>query len=294
MASLRRTDERIAAAQLDRNMVSTLLADLEANRLALPTLPEFAMRVRKLAAHPDCSASQIVKVINTDPAMATRVLKMVNCPLYRGNAPITNLKTAVARLGSERLLYVVNVLALQQLYSGGDMSPRIKRQLQALWAHSANVAAYSIVLAERYTLLDKEQALLAGLVHDIGKLPVLFRLDALENAPQDEAQLSALLERLRPLLGPGILDAWGFAPDLIEVARIAEDAWGDDHDQASYADVVIVAHYHSLLGTPACLGRPSWENLPAFRKLGLTPEDSLAAMAAARDELAAARQLLMG
>lgn len=294
MAPLSTAEERAAVAQSDFELVATLLADLDANRLSLPSLPEFAMRVRKLAASPDCSANQIVKVINTDPAMATRVLKMVNCPLYRGSEPITNLRTAVARLGNERLLYVVNVLALQQLYQGEGMTRSIRQRLQTLWAHSANVATYSVVLAERYTRLDKEQALLAGLVHDIGKLPVLCRLNSLPEVPQEAAQLDALLERLRPLLGPGILEAWGFAPELVEVARVAEDAWGDDSDEPTYADVVIVAHYHSLVGTPAHKGVTNWANLPSFRKLGLTPEDSVAAMTAARKELSAARQLLVG
>jgi len=269
---------------LEKKFLSDFLADLNANRVVLPTLPEVAMQVRKAVGDPQATAAKIEKIINSDPALSTKLLKVVNSPAYRGSEPITNLRMAITRLGSNQVRNLATGLVMEQLYQVTS-TDNIKQHLKDLWLHSTKVATLSHVIARRFTKLKPDEAMLAGLIHDIGTLPILNRASLFPELLEDDEKLVSVMQRLHTMIGPAVLDEWGFSRDMVIVSAEHEDIYQDRDGEVDYVDVIITANLHSYLGTQNRLAKINWEEVPAFAKIGMTPEDSFAAMEEARDEM---------
>lgn len=258
---------------LEQELLGRLETEIASNRLVLPTLPEIALRVRELMAQPDCSATQLARLISTDAALAARLLKVANSSSYRGHKAIDNIQTAITRLGLQLVRSLVTQLALlQSLHSGGAEAGR---QLAQLSRHSMEIGAYSHAIALHYTRLNPEEALLAGLVHDIGKLPLLARLRTL--AGGQTVIMENLLSRLHGRVGTMVLQAWHFAPDIVAVAAEHQDVQRNPYGEPDYADVVLLAHLLLHLDTGT---QTPWTlhaaQAPILRKLRLTPQQMLA------------------
>ena len=269
---------------LEKKFLSDFLTDLNANRVVLPTLPEVAMQVRRAVGDPQATAGKIEKIINSDPALSTKLLKVVNSPAYRGSEPITNLRMAITRLGTNQVRNLATGLVMEQLYQVTS-TDNIKQHLKDLWLHSTRVATLSHVIARRFTKLKPDEAMLAGLIHDIGTLPILNRASLFPQLLEDDEKLVAVMQRLHTMIGPAVLDEWGFSRDMVIVSAEHEDIYQARDGEVDYVDVIIVANLHSYLGTQNRLAKINWEEVPAFAKIGMTPEDSFAAMEEARDEM---------
>jgi len=157
---------------IDENaFLEALYRAIDERRLTLPTLPEVALRVRDAVESDNSSASKVADIIATDTALSARLLQVVNSPLYRGRNHIDNLQMAVARLGTRLVRSLVVSLIMQQIFQA--TSDLLDQRFRKLWEESVQIAAISRVLAQGLRHLDKEQALLAGLIHNIGSLPIL-------------------------------------------------------------------------------------------------------------------------
>ena len=276
--------------KVEKQFLASFLEDINRNRVVLPSLPEVAVQVRKLVNDPNANTRQISRLIGTDPALTARLMKMVNSPLYRGQEKIENIQNAVTRLGSAQVRNLVTSLVMEQLYQAKG-TQHTKQRLKTLWTHSAKVATLSYVIARRFTKLQPDQALLGGLIHDIGVLPILRRAEAYPQLANDPEALEEVIKHLHTIIGPVIMDAWNFSPELVAVASQHEDAWRSEGTDVTYVDVVIVANLHSYLGTKHHLTQTDWSKIPAFSKLGLTPEESISTLEAAREELQELRSL---
>lgn len=269
--------------------VSVILKDVKHNCLKLPSLPEIAMRVRRTVEDENSTATQIAKLVGVDAALSARLLRVANSSMYRGDRPIENLQTAVARLGGKVIRSLVSSLVVQQLYQ--SPSSAVRQRMKELWSHSIEVAAMSHLLASRFTSLDPEQAMLAGLLHDIGSLPILSRAEDFPEILAEPRLLEAALDKLHVVIGKLILERWNFPPDI--VAAVAEhEELGRYTAAVDYVDIVLVANLHSYVGKPHRLAHINWGDVPAFAKLGLTPDQSLSAIEEAKAGIAEMRSLL--
>ncbi len=269
--------------------VSVILKDVKHNCLKLPSLPEIAMRVRRTVEDEDSTAAQIAKLVGVDAALSARLLRVANSSMYRGDRPIENLQTAVARLGGKVIRSLVSSLVVQQLYQ--SPSSAVRQRMKELWSHSIEVAAMSHLLAARFTSLDPEQAMLAGLLHDIGGLPILSRAEDFPEILAEPRLLEEALDKLHVVIGKLILERWNFPADI--VAAVAEHEDLSRYTAAvDYVDIVQVANLHSYIGKPHRLAHVNFGDVPAFAKLGLTPDQSMSAIEEAKAGIAEMRSLL--
>ncbi|HEY6803915.1 MAG TPA: HDOD domain-containing protein [Pyrinomonadaceae bacterium] len=151
-------------------MIASAQIDLESLiEVELPPLPGVAMRVAALTQDLDASTRKIADAIGCDPALAARVLRAANSPLFCFQRDITALPTAVSALGNENLYSLVFMSAAAEAFT---KSGRTQFE-QKLWHHSVavGVAAREIMLMLR--LRGLEEGFLCGLLHDIGKLMLL-------------------------------------------------------------------------------------------------------------------------
>ncbi|EKM96497.1 MAG: HDOD domain-containing protein [Pseudomonas sp.] len=262
---------------------------IENDELILPTLPEVALQVREAAEDPDVSILALSKVIGNDAALTARIIKVVNSPLLRTNREITDLQMAISRLGINYTCNLATGLAMEQMFQA--TTDVVDRKMREVWNKSTEVAAISHVLCRHYTRLLPDQATLAGLVHQIGILPILTYAEEHGELMADSISLNHVIDRIHPLLGEKILRAWDFREPIAIVPGQYSD-FTRNSSTVDYVDIVQVATLQSYLGTNHPYTQLDWSQIPAFAKLGLDPstllqedEDLSAAMDAAMSML---------
>ena len=116
---------------------------------------------------------------------------------------------------------------------------------QRTWSSSTRLAALSGVLAKHCSSLRPESATLAGLLQDIGVLPILNVLNRYHEQLSNETHVLSAIERFAPPVGMILLTRWGFDADMVEVARSRGNWLRDPQPAADLADVVLVARLHA-------------------------------------------------
>jgi HD-like signal output (HDOD) protein len=263
---------------------------IRSNKITLPTLPEVALRVRDAAESESSSAAEIAAIIVTDAAVSARLLQVANSPLYRGRVPIDSVQMAVTRLGVRLVRSLVVSLAMQGMFQA--TSDALDQRFRRIWENSVQVAAIARVLAKPLPHLDNEQAMLAGLIHDIGALPILVMAE--NKDLNDEEALDFLLERLSPEIGRMILDSWDFPPTLAAVTEHFNDFAYDAGPQADYVDLVIVARLQSLLGSGHPDAALDWNDIRSFEKVGLATDVEVVEMEGAEEEMNGVKEMFLG
>lgn len=257
------TEERILASLLD---------DLHQSRLILPTLPEVALKVRDAVENDNASASEISKIISMDAALSARLLQVCNSPLYRTNQTVENLQSAVARLGHIQVRNMVSNLVMQQMFQA--TSPTLNKKMHVTWEHSTQTAAICYVLAE-ITGIPKDQALLAGLIHDIGTLPIIVYAENHPELQKDPVLLESIFQKSHTVIGEKVLKDWELPQSLIDVAAFHEQLDRDPGTNADYVDLVIVANLYSYIQSSHRYNKIDCQQIPAFRRLNLDPDVNL-------------------
>ncbi len=266
-----------------------LLHALENDQLVLPTLPEVALKVREVSSNPEVDVATLARVIENDPAISARIIKVTNSPLLRASRPIEDLKMAVSRLGINYTTNLATSLAMQQMFQA--TSDVIDQRMREVWSHSTEVSGIAHVLARHYTKLKPDQATLAGVVHQIGVLPILTYAEDNRRLLKDPAALDELIRTLHPVLGRKILEAWDFPDELVLVPEEHLN-FAREINRVDYADVVMVANLQSYIGTGHPFTTMDWSEISAFERLGLEPEINTMEVEDLSAEMEAAMALL--
>ena len=227
--------------------VSEILKDLRANRLELPTLPSLAININRAVSHDNFDAKKVARMISSDPAVSVKIIQAVNSPMLRGKTKIDSVQMAVARMGSETVRNIVTAVLVKQLFS--TKHKFLKKMLSKIWTHSTHVAAIAHILAENSSSVKSDEAMVAGLLHDIGKLPIIAKATKIPNLEKNLHILNTVLDKLHPTLGATILKSWDFPPYLISAVTEHENT-ARDSETLDHTDIVIVADIHSHLAMP--------------------------------------------
>ncbi|MCF6282332.1 MAG: HDOD domain-containing protein [Candidatus Polarisedimenticolaceae bacterium] len=219
--------------------LETLQSAIQQNKITLPTLPEVALKVKAAVDRENSTAVEIAEIITTDAAISARLLQVANSPLYRGRVAIESVQMAVTRLGIRLVRSLVSSLIMQQIFRA--TSAVLDNRFRALWEESVHVAALSRVLSYQQSQLDSEQAMLAGLIHNIGGLPVLKMAENHPELVNDETQLNEIIDFVSPTIGSLILKNWEFPEALAKIPQHYCDSEYNGGDSADFVDLVIVA-----------------------------------------------------
>ena len=270
--------------------ITSLLDDIRNNRIKLPTLPQVALKVSDALRDKNASAKSVAKVISTDAALSARLIQVSNSAFSRGNSKVENVQMAVSRLGMTLVKNLVTSLLIKQLFH--TKFPLLKKQMERLWVHSTKVGAISLVICKKYSKLMPDEAMLAGLVHDIGELPIIAHAEKFPNIASDQAKLEEVITKLKPAIGKMMLQAWNFSDELILVPDECEKLDRNPSDKPDYADIIMLANLHSYMGTQHPLSKVDWGNIPALTKLGMDPQGSIETLQEARDEIMEIQKLI--
>ena len=264
--------------------------EIESNRIQLPTLPEVALQVRDAVESDSTDAETIARMVANDAALSARLLQVANSPLYRGRNEIDSIRHAVTRLGLKMVRSLVVSLAMKQIFQA--TSDALDHQFRQVWDDSLQIAAISRVLAGSVSQLENEQAMLGGLIHNIGALPILTKLDERYGFEADPQMIDSLIADLAPEIGSRILHHWNFSEALANIPSACYDLSYDPGPAPTYADIVLVARLQNLAAKTGC--EDDWSNIPAFAKIGVEPEVVIVNMEGPAEEIAEVRTMLEG
>ena len=160
-------------------LVHSFCQHVKAEKLTLPSLPNVAIKLRQ-ALRKDIGIAQAAKIIQLDPAIAAKLIQVANSPLYLTVKPAIHCQDAVNRLGLVATRNLVTSISLHQVFS--SRKPWIGHHLTNLWKRSVTLSSLCFVLSSKAKCIDPDKALLAGLISDIGIVPLLHFA---ENFPRE-------------------------------------------------------------------------------------------------------------
>lgn len=259
----------------EHQLLVGLLKKLKDDTLVLPTLPEVAMRVQEVVARPETSLKQVGDIIGQDAAISARIVKVANSVMYCRGPKAENIRAAVNRIGLIKIKSIATSVAMEQLFiSSNEM---VWEVMDEVWRTSVEVTAAAgsllIMFNKRHPsrALDRETLTLAGLVHNIGALPVLTEAESQPELFTSIDQLRLLVRKMQGPIGRAVLKTWDFAPEVMEVV----ERWSDLKylpETVTYVDFIRAAAFY--VGELRS-GEELEQRLGVFAARGLpvTPED---------------------
>lgn len=214
-----------------------------AGEVVFPTCFDAAFRLRQELQNPQLPTARIARIVSVEPLVATKLMHLANSAFYRrhGGAPANDLQAAISRLGVDLVRTTALAVAMGQLLRSKALVS-FRDFTRELWTHSLKAAAASRILARVHTRINPDEALLAGLVHDLGAFYMLYRAVQYAELRARPDALRLLIRQWHESIGVTLLNALGM-PDEIVQATI-------DHDQPRHlvtpvrtlADVVYVGN----------------------------------------------------
>jgi HD-like signal output (HDOD) protein len=222
--------------------VQSLAAELSKGKVELPSFPDIALRVRKVLSDENVSQDMVVRVVGSEPALAARLMQIGNsAALNFSGKPITELRTAISRMGFNMVRSAAIAFAMSQLKKQ-DALKGLEKPLEDLWKRSAAVAAMSHAVARRYSKVNPDTALLAGLLHGIGQLYILTRSAQHPGLFANQAAYAAIVRDWHSAIAKALLENWEMAEEVIEAVSNFEDLERVHSGPVDLTDVVTVGN----------------------------------------------------
>ncbi len=275
--------------------VTKLAEDISSNKFDLPPFPDVAIRVREVLNDPDVTLDKVAQVVRSEPILATRLLRLVNSAmLKRGPMEITDLKTAINRLGFDMVRNAAVSMAMDNTFSAPEGS--------AMHAHIVNNRKHSVLVASIcYLLAGREpnfkkpdEAMLAGLLHDIGKFYILTRVERFPALFKDTTALFDLMTDWHIGVGRAIVESWGFPEQIVNAVDEHHVLDRKHAGEPDATDIVTVANLIAHLSESQCVDLPEMSKIPACIKLGVDEELSENLLLESKEEVRSLSQALHG
>jgi HD-like signal output (HDOD) protein len=245
-----------------------LEVELAGDHMDLPSFPEIALRVRRALSDEDISIDQVVRIVSAEPSLVVRLLQLGNsAALNPTGRRLTDLRAAITRIGFNMARSATIAFAMSQLRRA-DAYKGLDKPFGDLWRTSTQVAAVSFVVARRLTSVNAELALLAGLLHTVGKLYLLTRAARYPELFKD-AVYPALVQVWHARIAQAILVNWDMAPPVVDAVQGFEACDREREGDIDLLDVLWVGRALAALPRPASAIPPELLESHPARRLGL-------------------------
>lgn len=228
-----------------QNALLTILVEkIRTDTLVLPSLPEVALKIRQLAEDPDVNLNKMAEMISHDPALSARIMKIANSAFVGRGIHVNTLHQATTRIGLRYIKNVVTAMAMEQLFV--SKSVVIKKQMDKVWAQTLELTAFALTAMQqynsnfKYTEVNFDTMTLAGLLHNIGALPILTEAEKQLDLFGNEQFINDTIAAISSPISVNIMRSWGFTDDIIQVA----EHWNSSEFEPkhpSYLDFIRIA-----------------------------------------------------
>ncbi|MFO1283091.1 MAG: HDOD domain-containing protein [Burkholderiales bacterium] len=230
-----------AAADVSFRFLRDIASDLSSKEVSFPTFLDATLKIRRAVDDPSVDTETVARAVTAEPLVSAKIVQMANSAAVNpGGKPVSDVKSAIARVGFVSVRTVAVSVAVQQLRSSGDLA-KFARRAELAWNHSVDVAAHAYFLAKKLTRINPDEALFAGLVHDIGYYYLLSKAGNYPELDADPAALDAVLAEWHAPIGQSVLHTFNLADPTLEA--IAEHEVGHVRTPLrSLVDVVSLAN----------------------------------------------------
>jgi HD-like signal output (HDOD) protein len=274
--------------------VQSLALEMSAGKIEIPSFPDVAVRVRKVLADENCSATQIARVVSAEPAMAARLLQMANSVALNPNGnKITELKSAIARIGLSNVRSASLAYAMDQIKNAKELAP-LRKPLHDLWERSVKVAAMSFVVARSWTKVNADQAMLAGLMHGMGRVYILTRAVKHTELFSDPSAYHQIVRDWNGQVAKAVLESWEISRDIIDAVEQYEILDRAGTGEVDLTDVLTIANVLVSFHTDLSAMEMRLKETSAAVRLGVNAEAIQNVLQETGGELASLRSALGG
>jgi len=277
-----------------KQLLNHILKEYRAGKLKVPGLPEVATKIQTAIRDSRTNATQIAKIIQLDPALTARLIQVANSPFYRGSAKVEDCRAAVSRMGHNTVRSIVTSFSVQQVFQSD--SAIVRDLLRGIWKRSSHVAAISFVLARLTPDIMPDRAMLAGLVHEIGALPILRYVENYPELQRNRQMLGVMVDKIGGKLGHMVLKSWAFDDELAGIPEQLNNWNYAPGKEPNYTDVVIVARVHDHMDSGVQDNKfPPLSEIASYNKMSVSklgPDASEELLYEAKEDIEALMNML--
>jgi HD-like signal output (HDOD) protein len=215
-------------------------AQAKTGELNFPTSLDASRRVLKAVENPDIGLATLAKIVISEPLLSAKVIRLANSvAMNPTNQVIRDVRLAVVRVGMDPIKALAMVLVMNQLRqsqrhaSTSNLSSR-------LWERSVNVAALAYVIAKKMTVLNPDEAMFAGIVHDLGRFYLLAQALDYPELLENQAALAETINDLGERATRMVLEELKLPGSVVE-AVMASGQYGKTMPPATLGDILFVA-----------------------------------------------------
>jgi putative nucleotidyltransferase with HDIG domain len=229
--------------------LQALASDLSTKQVSFPTFTGATIRVRSALADPAIDAERLARAISAEPLLPARLIQIANSvAMNPGGKPVADVRNAVMRVGHDVVRSTAVALAMEQLRAAKDVQI-FHEQAEWVWRHSLEVAAISYVMAKKESRLNPDEALFAGLVHDIGRFYLLSRATAYPELVDHPQELDALIHEWHGSIGQSVLHEFRLSEATLRAVS-EHEAHNPAIPPRQLVDVVALANRVALHSNP--------------------------------------------
>jgi putative nucleotidyltransferase with HDIG domain len=270
----------------EKDFVRDLTAELSSKELIFSTSLNASLKIRKALDNPDISYDDVARVVGAEPVLCAQLLRLSNSVLYnRTGKKVTELRAAVVMLGIAAVRNAALMVSMRQIAAQKGSGQSFQR-MEGLWARSMRVAAMSYVVAKEMTSLNADQALLAGLLHDVGKFYILSRAREYKGLFGSDKLVWELVDQWHGKAGAAVLESWRIADEIRIAVRDCRSAQLPLSDAPSLTDVVAAADFLDEQVIARTIDQLDWAAIPAaLQNLRLDQSNSASLVRGTQEEL---------
>jgi HD-like signal output (HDOD) protein len=253
--------------ELESNALKKISKSIEDNSLVLPRVPEVVKKIDAAINNSHTSMREIGEIIKYESSISARILQIANSPLVRGNTNINSLQSAITRIGLEMVRNLVLCMGVRDSFIVNRYA--LRKKMKELWDDNIAIAMYAYFLA-RHLGMNADFAMMAGMLHSLGKLPIINYASEHHEILDDSRVFDYLIKTLHKPLGIKILRKWEFQDELVSVVENYDEIDKSRPGEVDHVDVVIVSYSfrNDSHETPM-----DWYRVKALRKMGISRDE---------------------
>ena len=210
--------------QISFRILEDIARDLSGELVSFPTFLDITFQVRTALKDPKLTIDRLARLVEAEPLMSTKVVRMANSvAMNPSGRAVADVRSAITRIGMEAVRSVSFAVAMEQLLGSKNMAP-FEALSKRLWEHSMHVAALCRLLARKAGGINPDEAMFAGMVHDIGVFYLLSRAANFPELIADRQELNQLLVQWHDHIGHALLSAMGQSDELLTAVQEHENA----------------------------------------------------------------------
>ena len=231
-----------------REIFLEIATQFKKGTIELPVLPKVANDIEKVVKKVTSTTADVANVVEKDAVISLKLISISNSPIYRGVEKITEVRTAISRLGIKETQNVVSAIAQKSLYSANNKY--FKQLLEKLWAHSLACAYGASAIAKHLDMDDSEMLFLVGLVHDIGQTFLVSALSDIlpTNADVDMEEVKAGITDTHVGFTRALLNRWKFEKRFVKLATMHVGPDINDQSEKGALVVNLASHLAENIG----------------------------------------------